>query len=180
MLDHVVKQVAMNDPEPQTIGCLVNIFRLDRYVTKVDAKILPGSLIMVARNVDNLCALACFSKQLLNHIVMFLWPVESFLQLPAINNITDEIKLVAVGMFQKMQERLRPRPWRPQVNVGDPNGAVCERLCAFVKQKDCPEKCRNLALEMSHEDCMVISFLFHFCEIARRRDRRKGTIVQVR
>ena len=76
--------IAIHNPEPQTIDCLVNIFCLDRYVTKVDAKILPGGLIMVARNVNNLCALACFSKQLLNYIAMFLRPVKFFLQLSSV------------------------------------------------------------------------------------------------
>ena len=60
---------------------------------------------MVAGDVDDARALATLPEQLLNHIIMGLWPVKAFpLHAPAIDDVTDQIDRVCVMLTQKIHQ----------------------------------------------------------------------------
>ena len=54
---------------------------------------------MIARDTDHAGAVTRFSQQFLNDVIMFLWPVEALFQLPAVNNITNQIEGFTSGVF---------------------------------------------------------------------------------
>ena len=99
MLDDIVEQIAMHNPKTFAVGRLVNVIFLDRDITKIIAKIMAGSFIMIAQDIDHAGAVTRFSQQILNDVIMFLWPVEALFQLPAVNNITNQIEGFTSGVF---------------------------------------------------------------------------------
>jgi len=99
MLNHIVEQIAMYNPQAFAIGRLMDIILPDRDLTQIIAKIMTGSFIMSARDIDHAGAVTRFSQQFLNDVIMFLWPVEALFQLPAVNNITNQIEGFTSGVF---------------------------------------------------------------------------------
>jgi hypothetical protein len=75
---------------------------------------------MIARNIDHAGAVTRFSQQFLDNVIMFLRPVEAFFQLPAINDVADQIQGFAARIFQKMQQLFGTGPWRSEMRVRDP------------------------------------------------------------
>ena len=72
---------------------------------------------MVAGNVDDLGAVARFAQQLLDDVIMFLRPVETFFQCPAVNDIANEVKLFTSCMFEEVKKRFGLCPWRSQMRI---------------------------------------------------------------
>ena len=54
---------------------------------------------MIAWNVDHFGTLTCFAQNLLYYIVVRLWPVDALLQAPTIDDVTDKIEGVGLGML---------------------------------------------------------------------------------
>jgi len=54
---------------------------------------------MVARHIHHAATFAGFAQQLLHHIVVGLGPVPLTAELPAINDVTDQIERVASVRF---------------------------------------------------------------------------------
>ena len=77
---------------------------LDRDLTEIVTDVMPRRLVMIAGNIDHARAVPRLAKQLLDDVIMFLRPVETFLELPAIDNVTDQIERLATRIFEKMEE----------------------------------------------------------------------------
>ena len=67
---------------------------------------------MVARDVDDARALARLAQQLLHHVVVRLRPIPARLELPAIDDIADEIDHVGVVVAEELQSF---SAWQPLV-----------------------------------------------------------------
>ena len=74
------------------------------------------------------------AEQFLHHIIMLLRPVEAFFQLPAIDDVADQIQRFAAGIFQEMQQRLCLRAWCAEMCVGNPDSAEVLNARSFVQQ----------------------------------------------
>ena len=61
------------------IGRFMDIILPDRDFTQIIARIMAGSFIMIAWDIDHAGAVTRFSQQLLNDVTMFLWPLEALL-----------------------------------------------------------------------------------------------------
>jgi hypothetical protein len=72
---------------------------------------------MVTRHVDEARALACFAQQLLHHVVVGLRPVPAGLQLPAVDDVTDEVDDVSLEVAQKREKPVRLARLGPQMHV---------------------------------------------------------------
>ena len=72
---------------------------------KVD--IVPGKFVMIAGNEDNPGALPCFSQKLLDDVIMFLGPIPALPQAPSVDNIPDEVKIIAFGASQEIEQEIR-------------------------------------------------------------------------
>ena len=73
----------------------MNIVELYFNLAKIIADIAARNLIVITGNIDDFGALTGLAEHFLNHIIMLLRPIKALFHLPAINNITDQIKLVA-------------------------------------------------------------------------------------
>ena len=68
---------------------------LDRDLAKIETEIMACGLVMIARDIDHAGAVPRLAEQFLDDIIMFLRPVEAFFQLPAIDDIANEIERLA-------------------------------------------------------------------------------------
>ena len=91
MLNHIVEQIAMHNPQAFAINRFMDIVLPDRDFTQIIAKIMAGSFIMIAWDIDNVGTAAGFAQQFLDDVIMFLRPEKAFLQLPAINDIANKL-----------------------------------------------------------------------------------------
>ena len=91
---------------------------------------------MIARNIDHAGAVTRFSQQFLDDVIMFLRPVEAFFQLPAINDVADQIQGFTARIFQKMQQLFGTGPWRSEMRVRDPDGSEREDIFVIIKQEN--------------------------------------------
>lgn len=85
--------------------------------------VTSGELVMVAGHEDHAHTLAGFSQDLLDHIVVRLWPVPIVAQLPPIDDVTDQVQGFTVQSTQEVQQRLGLAPCGTEVNIRNPCGA---------------------------------------------------------
>jgi len=62
-------------------------------------------LIMVSRNINHPSPLASATQKLLQHIIVNLWPVNTTLQSPNIDDISDQIQRLKMRATQEIQKR---------------------------------------------------------------------------
>ena len=134
MLDNIVEQVAMDDPEAFAIGGDVNMIILDRDITEVEPGVLACRLVMIAWYVDYACAVPRLAEQLLDHVIMLLWPVEALLELPAVDDVPDEVERIASRVFQEVKKVLGSGPGRSKVGVRYPDGTVGLNVILLIQQ----------------------------------------------
>jgi hypothetical protein len=89
-------------------------------------------LIVVARNKNNAAAFAGTPQQLLHYVVVGLRPVPLAAQLPAVDDVTDQIKIVARVRPQKIQQRRGLAARCAQMNVGNENRAQALALGIII------------------------------------------------
>ena len=89
---------------------------------------LVHELIMIAGNVDHLRLLAAFAEQFLNEHVVVVAPEPAELQLPAVNKIADDVKILAVHHTQEFQQFPDARVFRAEMDVRNPDRAADNRL----------------------------------------------------
>jgi hypothetical protein len=73
---------------------------------KFDAQEVAGGLVVVAGDVDHLDALAGHAQNLLHHVVVGLRPVPAALQLPAVDDVADQIEPVALDVADEVEQDL--------------------------------------------------------------------------
>src|SRR5688572_17749783 len=100
-------------------------------VTERQPDELARVLVMIAWNVDHLRALARMAQYFLHDIVMRLWPVPAFAQLPAIENVANQIERVALMGAQKIEQVIRLTARCSEVDVRDPDGAIVMLIVAL-------------------------------------------------
>ena len=103
MLDHAVEQVAMDNPQSHAIDSFVDVIFLDSNLAKIKTEKMARGFVMIAWNIDNASTVAGLAQQFLDDVIMLLRPEKAFLQLPAINDIANEIECLATCVFQKME-----------------------------------------------------------------------------
>src|SRR5437879_4047781 len=98
--------IAVNDEVAHAVARL-----MDRAVDHLDAaemraEIVAQELVVVAGHVDDARAFARLAQELLHHVVMSLRPVPSRAQLPAVDDVADEIDGVRVVAAQEVEQPL--------------------------------------------------------------------------
>ncbi len=126
-LDHPVEQVAMRDPQPPAVGRDVHAVLHHVDAAEVVLHVAPRELVVVAGHEDHARALAGLAQDLLHHVVVALRPVPAAPQLPAVDDVTDQVQRLAVGGAQEVQQGQRLAARRAEVQVGDPDRAHAQR-----------------------------------------------------
>ena len=84
---------------------------------EMGAEIIAQEFVVVAGNVDQPLALARLAQQLLDHVVMGLRPVPAGFQLPAVDDVADEIDGVGLEVAQEGEKPLGLARLGPQMYV---------------------------------------------------------------
>ena len=124
VLDHGIKVVAVDQQQLAAIDQRVARFFGHLNATKVVAHKAACELVMVARDVDHVAALARPAQQLLHYVVVGLRPVPFAAQLPAVNDVAHQVKVVAGVGLEKLNQGLGLAAGRTQVQVRNKYGSV--------------------------------------------------------
>ena len=131
-LDHAVEQVAVYDPELATVRRLVNPFVRHFDATEVVLHVFARELVVVAGDEDHARAFARLAQQFLHHVVVCLRPVPGAPQLPAVDDVADEVWRLALDVLEKREQFAGLATGRAQVQVRDPDRAHAQAGCRFV------------------------------------------------
>src|SRR6266436_651198 len=101
VLDDGVEFMPVNHDNAATISRDVNSVFLHRNVS-VSAPKCADEFVVISGHVNNRHALACFAQDFLNDVVVRLRPVASASQLPDIDQIADDIELLAIVIAQEL------------------------------------------------------------------------------
>ena len=96
----------MDEPELTTVSQGVDRLMADLYATEMVVYKTAGKFVMVAGDKHHMAAFARFAQQLLHHVVVRLRPIPFALELPAINDVADEIQMVTGMRFEKFNQSL--------------------------------------------------------------------------
>jgi hypothetical protein len=117
VLDDHVEMIAVNHEVAPAVDADVKR-RLDDFdAAEMRAVIVAQELVVIARHVDHARALARLAQQLLHYVVVGLRPVPSAAQLPAVDDVADQIDGVGVVQAEKIEQPLSLAPSRSQMNV---------------------------------------------------------------
>jgi len=91
---------------------------------KAQIQKIPEILVVVSGDVKELRSLARLAQQLLNDIVVQLIPIPGLPECPAVDEIADEIELVALVLSQKIKQGVCLCSARPEMDVGNEDRSV--------------------------------------------------------
>mmetsp|Transcript_38676 Transcript_38676/g.69599 ORF Transcript_38676/g.69599 Transcript_38676/m.69599 type:complete len:258 (+) Transcript_38676:1729-2502(+) len=120
-LDDAVVQVSMRDP--QALAVRRHVHGLFHHVdtAKVVREILARKLVVIARDEDHAGALARLAQQLLHHVVVGLRPIPGTLELPAVDDVADQVERFAFDITEEVEQCLGLATRRAQVQVRNPD-----------------------------------------------------------
>src|SRR5690606_36803181 len=125
-LDHAVEAVPVHDPEfaivRRDMDCFVEHFDAAEEVPHE----APRELVVVAGDEDDPGPLARLAQQLLDHVIVRLGPVPLASQLPAVDDVADQVQVLAGGKAEEVQQGFGLATRRAQVQVRDPDAAVVD------------------------------------------------------
>ena len=124
VLDDAVERIAVRHQQPLAVGGDVDGLVHHLHVAERHAVVVAQRLVVVARDIDDARALARLAQQLLHHVVVALRPEPGALQAPAIDDVADQVDLVGVVVLQEIEQEFGLAAARPQMNIGNENGAV--------------------------------------------------------
>jgi hypothetical protein len=120
VLHHEIEDVAVDDEIALAVDALMNGVFHHVDAAEMRAVIVAQELVVVARHVDDLGALARLAQHLLHEVVVRLRPVPARLQRPAVDDIADEIDGVGVVALRKSSNRSACEPraprWTSEIN----------------------------------------------------------------
>ena len=124
VLDDPVVLIAMRDPQAPSVGSQMLGFKPDFDAAEELSVVLAGELIVVAWDIDDTRSLAYLAQQLLQHIVVGLWPVPALLQSPAIDDVAHQIHRIRIMAAKEIKKALGLTPCGAKMDIGNPDAAV--------------------------------------------------------
>ncbi len=83
--------------------------------------------VVIAGDIDDLGALARLAQYFLHDVVMRLVPIPAPHELPAVDDIAHQVKVVGLGAAEKIEQPLGLAAGGAKVGIGDPDGAKTQR-----------------------------------------------------
>lgn len=99
------------------IGGGVNHLPRQRYPAEIDVDKLFEKFVMVTCDVNDLSILPAFTQEFLDEHIVIIPPVPFAFQLPAINDVADQIKILAFDLFQEIQQSVDLGMARADVHI---------------------------------------------------------------
>jgi len=101
---HQVKEVAVYHEVTLAIGGMMDRVLHHFDAAEVSSIKVPHELVVVSWDVDHSHALASLAQKFLDHIVVSLWPIPAGLQLPAVDDVADEVDYFGFVSAQEVQQ----------------------------------------------------------------------------
>lgn len=124
--NHNVEFIAVKNEVALAVGRFVNGIATDFDVAEVHARVVAQTIVVVAWDEDDACSLARFPQQLLQHVIMALRPVWSAPNFPEVDDVADQIKMLAFDVFQEIEERGRLAIAHSKMDVGNEYGPIVQ------------------------------------------------------
>jgi hypothetical protein len=123
-----VELIAMQDQIALAVGALVDRLAHHLHAAEIQSAIIARSLVVIARHVDDLGAFARLAQDLLDDIVMRLRPEPGAFEPPAIDDVADQIEIIALVMLEEIEQQLGLAAARAQMHVRDEDGVAAARF----------------------------------------------------
>jgi hypothetical protein len=120
--------VAVRDEIFPPVRADVNDLLRERDAAEPHAGEFLHELVMIAGEVDDARLLAAFAEQFLDQDVVVVAPVPAEAQLPAVNQVADDVEVAAVGDAQEVEQVRDVRVFRAEVHVRNPDGTERDGL----------------------------------------------------
>jgi hypothetical protein len=134
VFDHQIEHVAMHDQIAAAVGTFMDR-RLNHLDTaKMGAVIVAQELVVIAGQIDDARALARLAHQLLHHVVVRLRPIPARPQLPAVDDVADQIDRFGIVVAQEVEEAFGLAASRAEMNIRDEEST--EQTCAVLRCHD--------------------------------------------
>ena len=102
---------------------------------EMGAVIVAQELVVVAGQIDEAGAFAGLAQKLLHHVVVRLRPIPARPQLPAIDDIADQIDRVGIVIAQEVEQAFGLAAARAEMNIR--NKESTEQTRAVLKSSRC-------------------------------------------
>ena len=109
----------MQHQQPLALRGLVDAVLQDLEVAEAESAELAEIFVVVARHIDHASAVLGLTEQRAQHVVVFLWPIEGAAQRPEVDDVTDEIEVVALDAAEEIEQRGRVAAAGTEVDVRD-------------------------------------------------------------
>lgn len=130
-----VELMAVNDEVTLAVGGGVNDAFREAHGAEADAEEFFEELVMVARDERHPRLLAVLAEQFLDEQIVFFRPVPFPAQLPAVDEIADDVKVLALVVTEEGEEFVHLGMLRAEVNVRDPDGAIVHEKISNANKK---------------------------------------------
>ncbi len=110
---------------------------------------MAAELVVIAGDVDDARALARLAQDFLHDVVVRLRPIPSAADLPAVDDVADEIKVVGFGVAEKIEEVMCLAAGSAEMQIGNPDRPesqltviiVIRRVSHRVLARKAPDRC---------------------------------------
>jgi hypothetical protein len=108
------------------VGGGVDVALHQLHAAELHAGVVGQELVVVAVDVDDAGLLAVLAEDFLDQRVGRLVPLPVPAQLPAVNDVADEVEVARLVLAQEVEEQFGLGVFAAQVDVGNPDGAVVQ------------------------------------------------------
>ena len=134
-----VELMTVQDEVALSIGSGMNYLPREHHAAETNIEEIFDEFVVIPGDVDDFGLLAAFPEQLLDENVVALLPMPFGFQLPAIDEIADEIKIAAFCIAQELQKFVDLRMASAEMDIRNPDRPVTPRTCA-VRFISCDHK----------------------------------------
>jgi hypothetical protein len=105
-------------------------FLYDLDIPEGHIMIVPKQLVVISRDVDDIGAVFGLSQNRPQYVVVRLRPEDPPLHFPDIDDVSNEVQILAVERMEEVEEVIGAAATKTQMNVRDPNSAERELVKA--------------------------------------------------
>ena len=134
MLDHHVEHVAVHHQIAAAVGGLVDRRLRHLDAAEMRAVIIAQELVVIARQIDEAGALARLAQELLHDVVVRLRPIPARAQLPAVDDVADQIDRLGIVIAQEVEQAFGLTAARAEMHIR--NKESTEQTRAVLKCHD--------------------------------------------
>jgi hypothetical protein len=125
---HAVEAISIRDEKAPAVARDVACFLADRDAAEIHTDVVTRRLVVIARHIHHLRALARLAQDFLHDVVVQLVPVPAPFQLPAVDDVADEVQVVGLGDAQELEQGGDLASRRAEVAIGDEDRAKAQRV----------------------------------------------------